>query len=103
MTADERIDRAVELLPGGELSQYTRQLWRTTIETAVEEEREACAKIADDASNRVQSQNQVGWGMRSIADHIGTAIRERRNESESYGAGFNDDDWDVAEDEGHDN
>jgi hypothetical protein len=43
MTPDERIDRAVELLPRGELSEYTRQLWRTTIETAVEEEREDLA------------------------------------------------------------
>jgi hypothetical protein len=46
MTPDERIDRAVELLPRGELSEYTRQLWRTTIETAVEEEREAILTVA---------------------------------------------------------
>lgn len=43
----------------------------------IEEEREACAKIANDAADRVQSQNRFGDGMRSIADCIANSIRAR--------------------------
>jgi hypothetical protein len=43
------------------------------IRNHVEAERKACSKIAYAASDRIQS-----WDMKSIADHIGTAIIERK-------------------------
>jgi len=98
MTADERINAAwavfwkqadmpdsyADSMPSLEL----RQVWRDSITAAVEQEREACARIADDMLK------EHWWG-----ENIGEEIRARS--TESYGAGFNDNDWDVAEDEGH--
>lgn len=58
-------------------------LFEQDVKASVEEEREACAKIAYDKSDRVQSNNELGWGMRSIANSIGTAIRDRPTASHS--------------------
>jgi hypothetical protein len=44
----------------------------TRTKVAIEEEREACAQIADDRSSRVSS-----WDMKSIADNIAITIRAR--------------------------
>lgn len=79
MTPEERMEQLTLFIGNGLFMEGRVQVddlkaWiNRAITAAVEEEREACAKIAEDASANVEN-----WHMKSIADHISIRIRMRR-------------------------